>query len=716
VFAASLFTSAGLLFWVQPLIAKMLLPLLGGSPSVWNTCMVFFQALLLAGYAYALVVSRRLSFRNQAVLHISLLLAAGVFLPLTVSERMLNSLPTQANPTAWLLGILLFTVGPPFFVLSATAPLLQKWFSHSDHKSARDPYFLYAVSNAGSMLALLAFPFLLEPSLELRKQTRIWSVGYIVLIALITCCAVVLRARNANRPDTLPREECAERVPPRQRFQWVMLAFIPSSLMLGVTTYISTDVASVPLIWIIPLALYLLTFVLAFANTQVMRLRLASLLLPVAILPLALIIIFNPPISVWMVIALHLAVFFLAAFTCHRRLALARPHVKRLPEYYLWVAVGGVLGGIFNALLAPLLFSTPLEYPLIIIIALMARTEIKPERSAIWLRVAFPTFMFLLTIGLSLLVPRFNFPQVLQNALVLFPPLALCYPLAFRHRVVFALALLAIMLGARPYLSVDGHTLITERNFFGVWRVTSDKEEFRRLYHGTTIHGGQYRDPAKKCVATSYYHQAGPVGQIFEVCNAKTTSTTVAAIGLGAGTIGTYSSPRQHWDFYEIDPTIVRIASDPHYFTFLSECTAAPYRVIIGDARLRLGEAAAHQYGLIIMDAFSSDSVPTHLLTRQAVDLYLSKLAEDGLLAFHISNRYLNLEPLLSGLSRQAGLSAFIRVDDESDKPAKFRSVWVVFARTESALGLIANDSHWRRLKGDVVWSDDFSNILDVLR
>lgn len=567
------------------------------------------------------------------------------------------------------------------------------------------------------MLALLAFPFLLEPSLELRKQTRIWAVGYIVLIALITSCAIVLRARNANRTDTLLREDCAERVQPRQRFWWVMLAFIPSSLMLGVTTYISTDVAALPLIWIIPLALYLLTFVLAFANRQVIRLRVASLLLPVALLPLGLIIIFNPPISVWMAIALHLAVFFLAAFTCHRRLALARPHVTRLPEYYLWVALGGVLGGIFNALLAPLLFSTLLEYPLIIILACMARPEIKPLRAAVWLRVAFPSFVLLLTVGLSLLVPRLNFPPGLQNGLVLFLPLALCYLLAFRQRVVFALALLAFMIGARPYLSADGHTLLTERNFFGVWRVTSDTgEEFRRLWHGTTIHGGQYLDPAKKCLATSYYHQAGPVGQIFEVCNAKPTSTTVAAIGLGAGTLGTYSSPRQHWDFYDIDPTIVRLASDPHYFTFLSECTAAPYRMIIGDARLRLGEAAEHQYGLIIMDAFSSDSVPTHLLTRQAVDLYLSKLAEDGLLAFHISNRYLNLEPLLSGLSRQAGLSAFIRVDNEFEKPGKFPSVWVVFARTESALGLIANDSHWRRLKGDVIWSDDFSNILDVLR
>lgn len=270
-FAAALFTSAYLLFWLQPLIGKMLLPLLGGAPSVWNTCMVFFQALLLAGYAYALFISQRLRVKHQAIIHISLVLCAGLFLPFAISGRMLVSLPTQGNPTLWLLGVLSITVGFPFFVLSATAPLLQRWFSHSSHGAAKDPYFLYAVSNAGSMLSLLAFPFLLEPALDLRRQSLYWTFGYVLLAALICCCAVILKEKVASRADSKLLTYEPGKLTMRLRLEWVILAFIPSSLMLGVTTYISTDVASVPLIWIIPLSLYLLTFILAFANKQFIK-------------------------------------------------------------------------------------------------------------------------------------------------------------------------------------------------------------------------------------------------------------------------------------------------------------------------------------------------------------------------------------------------------------------------------------------------------------
>src|SRR6185295_12896057 len=270
LFSLSLFTSAALLFWVQPLIAKMLLPLLGGAPSVWNTCMVFFQALLLAGYAYVLRLSRGISLKTQAFLHAGLLLVAGLVLPFGLSTRMIGSVPTQSSPVPWLLVTLLITVGPPFFVLSATAPLLQRWFSHSPHKSASDPYFLYAVSNAGSMLALLAFPFLLEPVFAIKTQTRIWAVGYALLVALMICCALVLRDRGAGASSIEnPADTPAEPVTNQQRLSWVFLAFVPSSLMLGVTSFIAIDVASVPLIWIIPLALYLTTFILAFSKKPI---------------------------------------------------------------------------------------------------------------------------------------------------------------------------------------------------------------------------------------------------------------------------------------------------------------------------------------------------------------------------------------------------------------------------------------------------------------
>lgn len=380
--------------------------------------------------------------------------------------------------------------------------------------------------------------------------------------------------------------------------------------------------------------------------------------------------------------------------------------------------MGGVLGGIFNALLAPLFLSTPIEYPAAIVLALLVRPVTAHEQNTkSWWRITFPTFMFVFTFALAIVVPRFRMSGKLENALVLLLPLVLCFALSFRKPIVFALGLAAFMFASIPYLNASVTTLATERNFFGVWRVTTNPhEQFRRLYHGSTVHGVQLNDEARRCEATSYYHKDGPLGQVFAVYNSKPVLKPVAATGLGAGTIGTYATQGQEWDFYDIDPAIVRIASDPRYFTFLSDCTKASYRVILGDARLRLREAPAGRYGLLIMDAFSSDSVPAHLLTTEAMNLYLDKLSADGVLAFHISNRYLNLEPLLSGLSHRAGLSAFIRRDDERNVIGRYPTVWVVMARNDSALGTIAQDERWERVQGDMVWTDDFSNILSLLK
>ena len=664
-FVGALFTSAGLLFWVQPLIAKMLLPLLGGAPSVWNTCMVFFQALLLAGYAYVLAIGR-FSVKTQILIHLPLVIVAGTVLPFSISENLMTQLPSQTNPTLWLLKVLAITVGFPFFVLSATAPLLQRWFSHSSHSSAKDPYFLYAVSNAGSMLSLLAFPFVLEPRWNLGTQSRYWAMGYVLLAMLLGLCALLIGGKQSEESGATVSTDI-ERVPLIKRMEWVALALIPSSLMLGVTTHISTDVASMPLIWIIPLALYLLTFILAFANRQVLTLKMATLLTPVAIVGLGFIGLLKPKISLWGVIGLHLAIFFLIAFTCHRRLALARPPVNKLANYYLCISIGGVLGGIFNALVAPFVFSIPLEYPLIMIAASLVVSSCivwsKP-----WLKFAFPVLVAVLTLG--------------------------------------------------SYLNVNELSLTTQRNFFGVWRVTSDKNnEVHGLMHGSTLHGSQFTDDAKRCMPTSYFHNDGPVGQVFKAFDANPSSNTVGVIGLGAGTLSTYSHPEQQWDFYEIDPAIVGIAQDTRYFTYLSHCSKASTRMILGDARLKMKEAPQGHYGLFVIDAFSSDSIPSHLVTVEALDLYLSKLAPDGLLAMNISNRYLNLEPLLSGLAQQKGMFARIRRDTEFDSAtAKFRSVWVVMARKEPTLGSILTDARWKPLQGRIVWTDDFSNILDLMK
>ncbi len=714
-FAGALFTSACLLFWVQPLIAKMLLPVLGGAPSVWNACMVFFQALLLAGYAYVLVLNR-FRLKTQILFHLALLIFAGAVLPFGVSDSLISQLPNESNPTLWLLKVLLITVGFPFFVLSATAPLLQRWFSHSDHSSSNDPYFLYAISNAGSMLSLLAFPFFLEPRWNLGTQSRYWAIGYLILALLIGSCAVLIGGKQ-NLKSEATSAKASEHIPFSSRIQWVLLAFVPSSLMLGVTTHIATDVASMPLVWIIPLAIYLLTFILAFANKQVVSLKLVTPLIPAAVIGLGFILILKPSISVWTVIGLHLAVFCLIALACHRRIALARPAVSKLPEYFLFISIGGVLGGIFNALVAPVVFSTPLEYPLIMI----AACAVLPGGvvwSRAWLKFAFPVLIGVLTLGLAKLTSSVQVQSPLGTTLMVGLPLLVVYVVASRQRIAFALSLLAVIVGSYSHLDTQESALTTQRNFFGVWRVSADdKNEFHRLKHGSTTHGWQFTAPEKRCAPTTYFHNEGPVGQVFQALNAAPSSKSVAVIGLGAGTLSSYSNSDEQWDYYEIDPAIIGIAQDPRYFTYLSHCAKATTKMILGDARLKMKEAPEAHYDLIVLDAFSSDSIPTHLVTVQAMDLYLSKLAPDGLLAMNVSNRYLNLERLLSGLVQEKGIVARMRRDPHYDNAtAKFASTWVVMARKESTLRGILEDSRWRTLKGKVVWTDDFSNILDLMK
>lgn len=716
VFGLTLFLSAGLLFWVQPLIAKMLLPLLGGGPSIWNTCMVFFQASLLAGYSYSLLIAQKFSIRWQIVLHASLLLAAAVVLPFTLSNRFVEY-PVQTSPVGWLLITLSVTVGPPFLLLSATAPLLQKWISGTTHKSAGDPYFLYAVSNAGSILALVAFPLLLEPTLTLKIQTRIWAVGYVSLVMLVIACGGFLLRKPTIRTNSEVVSDSTKIFSAGTRLEWTLLALIPSSLMLGVTTFIATDVASVPMIWILPLTLYLVTFILAFATRQIINPTVVSFSLPVALLILGAIQVLSPPISMWVTLALHLLVFFLAALICHQRLARTRPDPARLNEFYFFVALGGVMGGLFNALIAPFIFSTPVEYPIAIVAAcLMRPVRSNQQTTRSWLQIVFPGLIFSLTFVLSLMIPRFGFSLIVEHALVLLGPLALCFVVGLTRPLVFGLGLAALFFGSIQYLGTSDQTLLTQRNFFGVWRVTDNsKDRVRRLYHGSTIHGIQLRDRSQRCEATTYYAKTGPLGQVFDVYRSGARPRTLAAIGLGAGTVATYSNQGEQWDFYEIDSAIVEIASNPDLFTFLSDCMRSPYRTILGDARQRLASAPAEYYGLLVMDAFSSDSVPAHLLTSQALDLYLSKLAADGIIAFHISNRYLNLEPLLAGLSRKAGLSAFIRRDREESSKGKYGSTWVAMARNDVALGSIPADPNWAKLNGNVVWTDDFSNIISLL-
>jgi len=769
LFAFTLFVSAALLFWVQPMVAKMLLPLLGGTPAVWNTCMVFFQGMLLAGYAYAHLLTTRVKLSGQVLIHLGIVLVAAVVLPINISERAVVSLPAESDPTFWLLGCLFVIVGLPFFVASASAPLLQKWFSETRHDSASDPYFLYGASNLGSLGALVGYPLLLEPKLRLQEQSWLWAAGYGVFGTLSLLC-VWMRYRNevgrtgvspvSDRTATSESRQ-ARRLSCQERLRWVLLAFVPSSLMLGATTYITTDIASIPLLWILPLAVYLITFIVAFARRRLISDRLMRRALPIAVVGLIYLLLSEATEPPWLLILLHLLFLFIAALACHGQLATARPTTEHLTEFFLWISVGGVLGGIFNALVAPFVFSRVAEYPIAALIAcLLCGSERGSKRrsrgsealsasesavrfigplgedqslvtSAATLGHRVRIFELLLPLGaggFALLLAHFGthfsgWPLQARLAMIFGPPLILSYAMVDRP-LRFTLALGAVMAASLFYSGTHGRTLHAERNFFGVLRVTSDPNGmFHRLVHGNTVHGRQFVNVSRRCEPLSYYHRTGPLGQLFAIFDTRTNKSNIAVIGLGAGSMASYATPRQTWTFYEINPAVIALARNTNYFSFLTDCLSAKAEMIVGDARLRLRHAANQSYDLLVVDAFSSDAIPMHLITREALDLYLSKLADGGLLAFHISNRNLNLEPVLGALAKNARLVCYANDENEpsveEQADGKDQSHWIIMARRRENLGKLVRDSRWIPVsvaKDAKIWTDDFSDIVSVFK
>ena len=776
VFAAALFVSAFLLFWVQPLAGKMLLPLLGGTPAVWNTCMLFFQALLLAGYAYALALTRWLSALAQGAVHLALLALAALALPVALNAAAAGGVPEGASPEWWLLKTLLVTVGPPFFVLSASAPLLQAWFSRTRAESASDPYYLYAASNAGSLFALLGFPVLLEPALTLGQQGRAWAYAYGALFLLFAACAVLL-FRHARRPAGMVEGDdlspvAAGPLSVRRRLRWVLLAFVPSSLVLGVTTHVTTDLVAVPLLWVIPLALYLLSFVIVFARGFKLPRGFAGRVVPGAAVLVAMVYLSGAARPAWFLILFHLAFLFAASLVCHGQLADDRPAAAHLAEFYLCLALGGVLGGLFNAVVAPLVFDTVAEYPLVILLASYLRpayrntggtllglrlgAKKKDESVAVgdeapggdvegdvggerWdvLDVLLPLAIGLLAAVLVLATQRFEMSEVERAAVTLGVPLFMLNHFFAPRPLRFALGLAAVMLATMLFAGGTGRTLHASRNFYGTHRVEADANDtVHWLNHGSTLHGKQYTAAAKVCEPVSYYHREGPLGSVFELMRARTTTAdvkvgarglnprplrSVAVVGLGAGTAAAYARAGEAWTFYEIDPMVVDIARDPRLFTYVSACAGAPPAVVLGDARLRLREAVPGSYDLIVLDAFSSDAVPAHLMTREALALYLSKLAPGGVIAFHVSNRSLKLERVAGGIAQEAGLASRIFDDGRQGSDIGLDpSTWVAVARTAEDLGPLASDPNWPAFDPAVyeleVWRDDFSDILSVFR
>jgi hypothetical protein len=729
LFVCTLFLSSSLLFLVQPMIAKMVLPLLGGTPAVWNTCMVFFQATLLLGYLYVHAVTRWLRLGQQAVLHIVLLVASLLALPIALAAH--DEPPASGSPIFWLARVLLFSVGVPFFVVSTSGPLLQRWFARTSRPGARDPYFLSVAGNLGSIAALLAYPAGLEPRLRLAEQSWLWAGCYAAFVLLMIVSVVFAYRTVCGQPaasDSTASDPQTEAISVRQKLRWVGLAFIPSSLMLGLTTFLTTDVAPVPLFWVVPLTLYLLSFALVFARRQVIPHALMLRALPLLALVLVTVLVFASQLSPLVQGPLHLLTFFAAAMVCHGELARSRPRSAGLTEFYLLVSVGGVLGGLFNALVAPVAFRTVVEYPLAIVLACAARPariDSRPASGRLWQRgldVAVPIALGVLVfVLLSAFAARDSRDPLAFLLLYIAPPL-FCFSLKGRP-VRFALGLAALMASSGVFLSAHQPVALRGRSYYSVFKVVTDPtRNLRLLVHARTVHGAQSLDPARAREPLTYYHRTGPIGQAFETFAGPFAKTHVAVVGLGAGTLAAYSEPQQHWTFYEIDPAIEAMARDPQYFTYLRDARA-DVRVVLGDARLSLAKEPDAGVDLLVIDAFGADAIPVHLLTSEAMRVYLRTLQPRGVLAFHLSNRYMDLQPLVGDLANAAGLTAFAQdqrdVSAAEEETGKAPSTWVVVARSPADLGGLVTDSRWRRLQPQPrprVWTDDFSNPLSVMR
>lgn len=721
VFSLTLGLSAFLLFVVQPMFAKMALPLLGGAPNVWNTAMVFFQAMLLLGYLYAHLLTRHLGPRAQVGVHLLVLALAALALPILPAEGWAE--PPDGAQALWLIGLFAVSLGLPFFAVAANAPLMQHWFAQSRSRYSSDPYFLYAASNVGSVGALLCYPLLVEPFFALRAQSGLWSAGFIALVATIAACGAFVLAARADEGVAAPARaaEPAQAIGWRVKLRWLLLSFVPSSLLLGVTTYATTDVTAAPLLWVVPLALYLLTFVLAFARRERIGHQWLLKRQPLVIAAAALLL--TQAQSAWVVaLAAQLLAFFVTALICHGELARLRPAASELTRFYLFVSLGGVLGGAFTALAAPFLFDSAVEYPLMLVAACLLRPGLGGPRQALLKDVLMP-----LALALPLAVAVLGLKITMADL----PPLALAPALALPCALVLAsegrplrLSLASGVLFALLTGGAASGTLVhAKRNFFGVTRVFDSSDgALRRLAHGTTVHGVQLKDPARRLVAAGYYSADGPFGQAFAALRARPGGLrSVAVVGLGAGALACLGRADERWAFYEIDPDMARLARDRRYFTFLAECPPRP-EIVIGDARLTLRKAAPRTIDFLILDAFTSDSVPAHLLTREAVALYRRLLTPDGVMLFHVSNRHLDLASVVAAVARDAGLSAAV----QRFRPARerimrgeaFNSDVVLVAREDVLAGLVGGNPAWQSAVPHPLvhaWRDDYSNVVAAL-
>lgn len=728
VYTAAIFVSALLLFSVQPLFTKMVLPRLGGSPAVWSVAMVFFQSLLLGGYAYAHYLMQLRSRALPVVIHVALLVAALLTLPLAIANGWGE--PPESGYAFWLLGLFAVSIGLPFFALAANNPMLQAWFVRTGHPDGRDPYFLYASSNIGSFLALLSYPVLLEPMFSLRTQNLIWTSGYGLLIVLIAACGFMLTRSPVVAIASPEANEAAASAPSwMQRLRWIFLAAVPSGLLIAVTAHISTDVAAAPLLWVLPLSLYLLTWVLVFQSRPLLPHWLMLMMQPLAIAGVIVLLAVGGEQNLLLTLGGHQLAFFIIAMGCHGELAQSRPAARYLTGFYVSLSFGGMVGGLFAGLIAPYTFSWIAEYPILVALAVLclpARVgRHTGGRGLYWLA--------LLIVAVALIAPSYTTGKLFNwldaQRVYVIAAVAIVAMIVSRLRAsrleLLGITVLALAL-IRIYPADDGR-VETVRSFFGVHKIqVTANGQYHVLLHGTTIHGAEkYLNDDGTPVAgrpepISYYFKDGGMGQAIAAMRArKGAPLRVAVIGLGSGSLVCAQAPGESWKFFEIDQTMVDTARDPKYFSYISKCQP-DIKPVIGDARLTFAREPDSAYDLVIVDAYSSDAIPIHLATQEAMAIYKAKLALQGAVVMHVSNRHLELASVVTGIANANGLNSWVFNEDTGrDAEYIFSTNVVISARAAADVGSIAlPSSSWTLTpaKPDQrVWTDDYSNILGAV-
>lgn len=722
VFAATgaSFLSATLLFSIQPMFTKMVLPVLGGSPSTWSVAMVFFQGALLLGYAYAHLLTRYLPFKLGAIVHVLLLLTAFATLPISFNAG--NAAPTGGHPGFWILSTFTLAIGLPFLALSTHGPLLQAWFALSRHERAQNPYFLYVASNIGSFAALLAYPFLIEPFIGLNWQSKLWSAGFLALIIFVIATLLCVRPSSDQKREVRTRAQSASLT---TLLSWTGLAFIPSALLVSVTSHISTDIASAPLLWVAPLGLYLLSFPIAFRDKLILikEQELHVLMIWGVIGMLVNMTIGSLPLPISL--GVHLGLFLVITLACHHALYLNRPSAELLTNFYLCMSFGGVLGGLFSGLIAPSLFSEVIEYPLLLVASIcclpgavrnLPKLDLKKE---VVLPIAILALALAVALATSLIADERKLGEILICSVA-----GLAVLLRWRQTSYVVIATLAgfivMTVHARITLPRESH-----RSFFGVTYVKERDDGFRLMVHGTTVHGAmriRNKDGSaftERPIPATYYTYQSPMGEaIASHRRDEEPLNHLALIGLGTGALACHLKPGESATFYEIDPLVVQLAKDRNKFRFLSDCSTS-ISTVLGDARLMLRDQQ-QKSDIVLIDAFSSDSIPVHLLTLEALDLYLSKLEEGGRIVFHISNNYFDLSDVLARAAKSRNLDALFKRDMGKPRGDDFHagSLVAVLARGSADLDTLRSIKGWEPLRAAQrkhPWTDDYSTILEPL-